>query len=49
MFFIQVCTKFFMYNIYTIQIHHNKSYQNSMRLERNIHEQERPSTLGHWL
>ena len=33
-----------MYNIYTIQIHHNNSYQNYMRLERNIHEHERPST-----
>ena len=23
--------------------------QNYMRLERNIHKQEQPSTLGHWL
>ena len=29
-------TKFFIYNIYTIQIHHdNNSYQNYMRLKRN--------------
>ena len=37
-----------MYKIYTIQIHHNNSYQNYMTLARNIHEHERP-TLGHWL
>ena len=36
-----------MDNIYTIQIHQN-SYQNK-RLERNIYQQEQPSTFGHWL
>ena len=38
-----------MYSIYTIQIHDNNSYQNYMRLERNIHGHEWPNTLGHWL
>ena len=38
-----------MYDIYTIQIHHNNSYQGCMRLKRNIYEHEWPSTLGHWL
>ena len=38
-----------MYSIYTIQIHDSNSYQNYMRLERNIHEHERPNTSGHWL
>ena len=47
--FMQLYTKFFIYNIYTIQIHHNDSYQNYMRPDRNIHEHERPSALGHWL
>ena len=42
-------TKFFIYNIYTIQIHHSNFYQNYMRLERNIHKHEWPSTLGIWL
>ena len=42
-------TKFCTYNIYTIQIDHNNSYQNYMRLERNIHKHEQSSTLGHWL
>ena len=37
-----------MDNIYTSQIHQN-SYQSNMRLERNIYQQERPSTFGHWL
>ena len=37
---MQPYTKFFIYNIYTIQIHHNDSYHNYMRLERNIQEHE---------
>ena len=36
-----------MCNIYTIQIHHSDFYQHYMRLERNIHKHEWPSTLGH--
>ena len=48
-YFIRLYTKFFIYNICTIQIYHNDSCQNYMRLERNILEHERPSTLGHWL
>ena len=36
-------------NIYTIQINHNNSYENYMRLERNKHEHEQPSTLRDWL
>ena len=46
---MQLYTKFFIYHICTIQSHHNNSYQNYMRLERNTGEHERPSTLGHWL
>ena len=46
---MQIYIKFFVSNIYTIQSHHNNSYQNYVRLERNIHEHEQPSTLGHWL
>ena len=46
---MQLYTKFFICNIYTSQIHHNNSYQKYMRLEINIQEHERPSTLGHWL
>ena len=37
-----------MYNNYTIQIHHNNSYQNYMRLERNVQEHERASNLDHY-
>ena len=37
-----------MYNNYTIQIHHNNSYQNYMRLESNVHEHERASNLDHY-
>ena len=44
-YFYTTLYKFFKYNIYTIQIHGNNSYQNCMRLERNIHK--RRSTLGH--
>ena len=36
-------------NKYPTQIHRNNSNQNYMRLERNIHKRERPSTLGYWL
>ena len=46
---MQLYIKFFRYNIYAIQIHHNNSSQNYMRIERNIHEHERPSTLSQWL
>ena len=35
MFLCSFITKFFIYNIYTIQVYHNNSYQNYMRLERN--------------
>ena len=31
-----------MYKIYTVQIHHNNSYQNYMRLETKIHELKQP-------
>ena len=41
--------RMYVYNIYTIQICNNNPYQNYMKLERIIHEQEWPSTFGHWL
>ena len=46
---MQLCTILFIYNIYTVQIHRNNSYQKYMRLERTTYEHERSSTLGHWL
>lgn len=39
---------FLIYKIYAIQIDHNNSYQNYMRLERNVQEHERASNLDHY-